>query len=181
MQALGKFTRAAVLMLPVLLTSCATMNVNSYRERNFDPQRYRTYAWAPAEELRTGDPRLDNNQIFDAAVREDIERLLASKGFMKAGTGKPDLIVHYHASVSQEIDVRELDRDYDYCENFDCRPYVYDAGTLFIDLVEPDSNRLVWRGWAEGSVDGVIDNQELLDARIAEAVEQIGQQLPRAQ
>lgn len=181
MHAMVRFARAAALLLPVvLLTGCATMNVDSYTEQNFDPQRYRTYAWAPIEELRTGDARLDNNEFFDTTVKEDVERALASKGFVKAAGGKPDLMVHYHASVTQEIDVREIDRAYAYCENFDCRPYVYDAGTLFIDLVDPATNRLVWRGWAEASVDGVIDDQDLLDQRIGEAVEQIGARLPRA-
>jgi hypothetical protein len=56
---------------------------------------------------------------------------------------------------------------------------VYDAGTLLIDLVDARTNRLVWRGWAEGSVDGVIDNQEWMEARIDEAVTRILERLPR--
>ncbi len=170
-----------MLTLPVLvLAGCATMNVSSYAERNFDPARYRTYGWGPSEELRTGDARLDNNELFDAAVRADVERALAAKGFVKAATGTPDLLVHYHASVGQEIDVREIDRGYAYCEDFDCRPYVYEAGTLFIDLVDPATRRLMWRGWAEGSVEGVIDDQTLLERRIADAVDRIAARLPRA-
>jgi hypothetical protein len=38
----------------------------------------------------------------------------------------------------------------------------------------------VWRGWIEGSLDGVIDHQDWLDARVDDAVTRILQQLPRA-
>ena len=61
----------------------------------------------------------------------------------------------------------------------DCRPYVYEKGTLFVDLVDPRTNQLVWRGWAEGSIDGVIDHQQWMEARVDEAVTQILARLPR--
>ena len=33
------------------------------------------------------------------------------------------------------------------------QPYVYEAGTLLLDFVDTRTNRVVWRGWAEGSVE----------------------------
>ena len=33
-----------------------------------------------------------------------------------------------------------------------------DKGTLFVDLVDPASGKVLWRGWAEGSLDGVVDS-----------------------
>ena len=91
-----------------LATGCATMNVNSYIERGVDLRQYKTYGWAPPDTWSTGDPRLDNNRFFDERVRAQVEKELARRGFEKTAT-QPDMLVHYHASVSQEIDVRELD------------------------------------------------------------------------
>lgn len=34
-----------------------------------------------------------------------------------------------------------------------------DAGTLTLDLVDARTGRLVWRGWAERSIEGVLDNR----------------------
>ena len=99
-------------------------------------------------------------------------------GFEKTATRQPDMLVHYHASVSQEIDVRELDNSKSYCADHDCRPFIYDKGTLFVDLVEPRTDKLIWRGWAEGSLDGVIDNQTWMESRIDEAVTKILTRLP---
>jgi hypothetical protein len=170
---------AAVALSAIVVAGCATMNVSSYVERGIDVRLYGTFNWGPADTFSTGDPRLDNNRFFDERVRMQVEKELAGRGFVKVLSGTPDLFVHYHASVTQEIDVRNLDREYGYCANTDCRPYVYDAGTLFVDLVDRRTNRLIWRGWAEGSVEGVIDNQDWMEARVDAAVTRILERLPR--
>ena len=163
----------------VWLAGCATMNVNSYAERGVDFRQYRTYNWAPPDTWSTGDPRLDNNRFFDERVRAQVEGQLARRGFEKTSSQQPDLLVHYHANVSQEIDIRQLDSSTHYCANYDCRPFIYDKGTLFVDFVEPGTGTLIWRGWAEGSIEGVIDNQTWMESRIDEAVAKILERLPR--
>jgi hypothetical protein len=154
------------------------MNVNSYIERGVDLRQYRTYGWAPPDTWSTGDPRLDNNRFFDERVRAQVEKELARRGFERTDAESPDMLVHYHASVSQEIDIRELDSSESYCANNDCGPFVYDKGTLFVDLVEPRTDTVIWRGWAEGSIDGVIDNQARMESQIDEAVVKILARLP---
>jgi hypothetical protein len=161
-----------------LAAGCATMNVNSYAERGADLRQYRTYNWGPPDTRSTGDPRLDNNPFFDERVRAQVEEQLARRGFSKGASARSDLLVHYHASVSQDIDIRQLDRSTSYCANHDCKPFIYDKGTLFVDLVDSRTDKLVWRGWAEGSVDGVIDNQAWMESRIDEAVAKILARLP---
>jgi hypothetical protein len=174
---LNRRARWAVLAMAGLWAAgCATMNVNSYLERGADLRQYRTYDWGPVAHLSTGDPRLDNNRFFDERVRAQVEKELASRGFEKAA--QPDMLVHYHASISQEIDVREFDDSDSYCADHDCRPFIYDKGSLIVDLVEPRTDRLLWRGWAEGSIEGVIDNQSWMESRIDETVARILNRLP---
>jgi hypothetical protein len=160
-----------------IAAGCATMSVNSYVERGTDLRQYQTYNWGPPDTWPTGDPRLDNNRFFDERVRAQVEKEMARRGFEKTSE-QPDLLVHYHANASQEIDIRELDSSGSYCADHDCRPFIYDKGTLFVDFVEPRTDTLIWRGWAEGSVDGVVDNQEWMESRIDEAVTKILTRLP---
>jgi hypothetical protein len=80
--------------------------------------------------------------------------------------------------VSQEIDIRQLDHPSSPCADHDCRPFIYDKGTLFVDLVDPHTHKVIWRGWAEGSIDGVIDHQAWLESRIDDAVAAILARLP---
>ena len=90
------------------LWGCAPMHVNSYAERSAAFQQYRTFAWGPADTKSTGDPRLDSNRFFDERVRlkwRKSSRVAASR----RPRSSPDLLVHYHVNVSQEIDVRQLD------------------------------------------------------------------------
>ncbi len=162
-----------------LAAGCAaSMNVNSFIERGVELREYRTYSWGPADTGSTGDPRLDNNRFFDERVRAQVEKELARHGFEKTAAREPDVLVHYHTNVSQEIDVREFDNSEWYCADHDCRPFIYDKGTLLIDLIEPDTTKVLWRGWAEGSFDGMIDNQTWMESRIDEAVARILARLP---
>jgi hypothetical protein len=129
--------------------------------------------------MSTGDPRLDNNRFFDERVRSQVEKELAKRGYEIITSGAADLVVHYHANVAQTIDVREIDEGFRSCENEDCQPRVFDKGTLFVDLFDARTKTLVWRGWAQGSIDGVIDDQAWMEERIDEAVARILQRLPR--
>ena len=172
-------TVAALLAVALTAAGCSSLTIDSYAERDFNPQRYHTFNWGAPDVVSTGDPRLDNNQFFDERIRLQVERELASRGFEKTATQAPDVLVHYHASVTQKIDSRNLVAEYDACGAGNCAPYVYDAGTLFIDLVDRRTNRLVWRGWAAGSIEGVIDDQEWLEKRIDQVVARILDRLPR--
>jgi hypothetical protein len=44
--------------------------------------------------------------------------------------------------------------------------------------VDARTNKLVWRGWAESTFDGVVDNQQWLERRIDEGVARILQTFP---
>lgn len=160
----------------LVIGGCAATRVGSYVERRADLSGYRTYEWAGPDTFSTGDPRLDNNTFFQERVQMSVDRVLAAKGFEKASAGTSDLVVHYHASVTQQVDVNGADQKYGYCT--DCRPFVFDAGTLTLDLVDRRTNTLVWRGWAEGSIDAAVADQNWMEQSVDEAVAVILKRLP---
>jgi hypothetical protein len=158
-----------------LAAACAPVRVNASLERGMDFTRYSSYAWAANDQFTTGDPRLDNNEFFENRLRTTAERILGERGFEKASGTTADLIVHYHANATQRIDVNALDRQYGYCE--ECHSSIYDAGTITIDFVDARTNTLVWRGWSEGTFEG-IDSQDLIESRVDQAVTKILRKLP---
>ena len=169
----------AAVFVALTLGGCASLDVGSYKVRGFDAGRHRSYAWGPADAHPTGDPRLDNNRFFDERVRARVEAELGRRGFEKpAAGGQADLLVHYHLNVRQRIDAGTIDRQTSVPSETESRPFVFDAGTLVLNLVDGRSGILLWRGWAEGSLQGVVDNQASLDARVDEAVTAILRQLP---
>ena len=159
---------------------CATMNVSSHLERNVTFSDYVTYNWGPPDNLPVGDPRLDNNPFFRDHVMGAVEKQLLAKGYEQAVTGQPDLLIHYHASVNQRLDVYQVDSQYGYCYG-NCNPQVVDfeEGTLMVDIVDAKTNKVVWRGWAQDTMNGIIDNQQRLEKQVDEGVTKMMLLLPR--
>ena len=173
-QRISAITLAAAAVLSMAACGAAT-RVNASLERGMDFTQYKSYTWAADDRFSTGDPRLDNNEFFENRLRGTVEQVLGARGFEKTSAAAAGLVIHYHASITQRMDVNALDAKYGYCES--CHSSIYDAGTITLDLVDARSNRLVWRGWSEGSLDG-IDSQSLIEARVDEAVTKILQKLP---
>jgi hypothetical protein len=165
---------AATVVALFALAACAPLTVRSYVDNGVDLSRYRTYDWQ-AESTWTGDPRLDANPFFHDYLRTAIESELLAHRIERTTYGMADLLVHYHASTTQQFYTRGEEGN---SPCTDCRLEVYDAGTILIDFIDARTEKLVWRGWAEGGIDGVIDNQTWLERRIDEAVSRIFERLP---
>lgn len=159
---------------------CTTMSVSSHIERDVVFSDYVTYDWGPPDRYPVGDPRLDNNPFFTDYVMGAIEKALDRKGYERALTGDVDLLIHYHASVSQKVDVYAADAAYGYCYG-DCeqRAVEYEQGTLVVDIVDTRTSKVVWRGWAQDVMDGIIDNQQRLENQVDEGVTKMMLLLPR--
>ena len=98
---------------------------------------------------------------------------MAANGFERAdASATPDLLIHYHAAINERIDVDEIDRRYGYCATADCRPRVtrHEAGTLVVDIIDARTQRLIWRGWAQDSVEGVLGNRDRVRQTVEDGV-----------
>jgi hypothetical protein len=172
---------AAAAVILLALTGCATMAGGSYVARGVDFSAYRTYDWGPADALPVGDARLDNNAIFQDHLQGEIEKQLAERGVARAMPGtKPDLRIHYHASVERDYQIHEVTAPFGDCPSYDCQPRVreFEAGTIVLDFMDAFTNQLVWRGWAKDSLDGIIANQERLERQVDAAVTIMLRDLP---
>ena len=159
---------------------CAVMTVSSHIERNVNFAEYLTYDWGPPDNLPVGDPRLDNNPFFQDYLQGAIEKGLAARGYERAENGGADLLVHYHASVNQRVEVSSVDQRYGYCyEDCEARVIEYEQGTLIIDVVDPRTGKVVWRGWSQDTMNGVIDDQQRLQKQVDQGVTKMMELLPR--
>jgi hypothetical protein len=176
--------RATTLVVAGLLltTGCATLRVSSHTDRGLVWSKYKTFDWGPADALPVGDPRLDKDPFFQDRVEGAVEKAMAAHGFARSATSeRPDVLVHYHANVTERLDIDQIDRGDLSCATADCQSRVtrYEAGTLIVDVVDAASNVLIWRGWAQGSLDGVLENRDRLRRRIDESVRLMFETLPQ--
>jgi len=164
--------------LAIAATGCATLNVSSHVQRGIDFATYRTFDWGPADAFPAGDPRLDRNPFFRDQVEGTVEKGLAAKGFERSTSGIPDLMVHYHASISQRIDVDHVDHQYGDGDVGRTGVIEYEAGTLVLDIVDAKTSKVIWRGWSQGSVEDLLNNQDRMARRIHEGVTRMLARLP---
>jgi hypothetical protein len=178
-----RYLRAALFFIPALaLASCAsTMSVSSHVDHTANFMSYRTYSWGPADALPTGDPRLDKDPFFKDQFQGAVEKQLALKGLALITSGNPDLLVHYHANISEKLDVSGIDLPKAYCIGEGCQADValYDAGTLVLDIVDAKTNKLIWRGWAQDAMKKMLDDQNEMAREIKQAVPRMVDQFPK--
>ena len=165
----------------LVIAGCASMNVSSHVERGLNVSRYHTYDWGPADALPAGDPRLEQDSFFQDHLRGEVEKAMARRGFEWSMTDRPDLLLHYHANITERVDVDRLDTQRGYCGENGCDvPTVrYEAGTLVVDVIDARTNRLIWRGWAQGAVAGMLADQDVMARQINEAVARMFNQFPK--
>ena len=74
------------------------------------------------------------------------------------------------------------DSSYGYCSQPGCPADVvqYEAGTLLLDIVDAQTNRLIWRGWTQNSVGDMLEDRDVMARTIDKAVARMLQRLPPA-
>ena len=165
------------------LSACATMNVSSHVERGLDFTQYHTWQWAPADALPASDARLDN-PFFKDHFQGAVEKALSARHLVQTGSDSdaPDLLVHYHANIAPRMDVNRGDQSTGACYDGDCTVRVLDTdvSTIVLDVVDAHTNRLIWRGWAQNPVEGVLDHPQRFESRISQAVTRMFARFPRS-
>lgn len=139
-----------LLVTGMLLASCATPpGIQTTLDPQADLTKYRTYTFLE------GGPKTEGN-IADKRVNDRLRHMIAvrmgTRGYMPAPAGEVgDIGVHFAGKVVPKQSVLMVGRPgpYDYgwgrTELGGYDTMGYREGTLYIDLVELASNRLVWR------------------------------------
>lgn len=147
------------------------------RGTDFSP--YRTFAWGPSDALPTGDPRLDNNPFFQERVRAAVEAELTNRGY-ELVSESADLLVHYHASVRDRVDVFETDREYGYDPEGSTQVVQYEEGTLVVDMADAATKRVLWRGWAQGDLGSALADRDRMERHVQDGVARMFEEFPAA-
>lgn len=174
------------LLIPVLVAAaaaagCLTLTpVSSHVQRGVDFARFRTYDWGPADALPVSDVRLRENPFFVDDVHGAIDTELRQRRLVRATSERAELLVHYHAAVTERLEVESRPGRFRDCVGDDCRPTVqeYAAGTLIIDILDASTGQLVWRGWAEHRLEDMQDDPVMVQRRVQAAVRRIFETFP---
>jgi Domain of unknown function (DUF4136) len=180
--------RLAGALLVLGLASCSSVKTST----NYDPNsvqalsQYRTYSWLPMKE--GADPRV-YNPILQARVQQAVDRKLASRGYQKVEEGQEsDFKIGWHGAIDEKVDVDYVNSYYGYGWDPWYDPFYgpvayggagvshpvvreYREGTLILDVVDADANKLVWRGTAQAELSEKMDankSQKLINEAVDE-------------
>ncbi len=179
-----------VLLLPLAGCARVLQADNQYiYDTSIDFSKFRTFNWYSAEvpKPRAGaGPQF--NLLLDQRVREAIASELVKQG-LRPEVENPDLIVAYDLAV----DTSQAPTDYTFPAGFG---YGYSywfgyrfryitnglagyqpiqalpLGTLVIDIIDPDTNRLIWRGYSEAGINPTSQDMERINLAVADIMSQ---------
>ena len=161
-------TRHAGLVFGLLLGSAVAVSaqVKVDFDKDADFTRYKTWSW------RRGTPA--PNPVADKRLREAIEARMAAGGLKRTEQGG-DLEVVYHAAGENRIGVEKLGyKEPDFQTEAKRVTYVR-VGTVMLDMVDAKTQKVVWRGEAEGVAN---PSQSDVTAKIDAAVGQLFAKFP---
>ena len=141
--------------LLALCTACAPVTTRWDYDPEADFTHYKTFNWMPADDQADRADQADkdwDHPFVDKRIEQALISALKSKGFEKT-VAQPDLLVAYRFTVKQKTAVHVYDPPYPYHPYWGPQPTQVQhlsEGTLIIDLVDPQTRQLVWRGWGVG-------------------------------
>jgi Domain of unknown function (DUF4136) len=140
-----------------------------------DFSKYHTYKWVPIESNR------HPNQIVDAEIKEAVDKQLASKGLTKTDGDQADLDVAYQVAVGRE---RQWDAfgsgrglRWGGLGTGTATSSTIANGTVAVDMYDPSSRELVWRGQATKTLDSST-NQEKTQKNLNKAMAKLFKHFP---
>jgi hypothetical protein len=174
------FVKVFIGLVILNLFSCASSEIFTDSDTSVNISRYQSFAWYPVsnEELANN---AFNNQIIENNIKTEASSLIQQKGYV-ANIDSPDIIFEYHIMVEKKIRQEQQpiynNNPYNYrnmgnynpnwrgpnlnnINNFNNAPYIigyktldipYEEGTFTINGIDRRTNRLVWRGWAVGTI-----------------------------
>ena len=196
--------KIAILSVLFTLTACSTIKVSTDFNVEYDFNNLTTYAWMEPKQAIPKNPLVDND-LMNERVRRSVAKQLTSQGFAKAeGDNSADFLITYHISTETKISIKRFHNlygYYPYCWNHcflynrfygydyfhgyryghygpddDISVVQYQQSTFMLDIIEPATNKLIWRGVAKRQLPS--GNAQQRDIYIDEIVTAILAQFP---
>jgi Domain of unknown function (DUF4136) len=132
------------------------------------------------DEPNNDDPMLQNSITYHA-LHNDLVSNFQERGYV-IDSAKPDFAVAAYATSRQRLNVEDYDYGYPYWRHGWWGPVVptvteYTEGTVVVDVVNPTTKELLWRGQG---IAAVSDDPQTYAKELARTVEKIIEHFPEA-
>lgn len=168
-------TKLATIASLTLSSAASAQGVSYDYDKGTDFSKLKTYAWVSGTNLRD---ELNHKRIMDA-----VDAQLVAKGFTRVDpSANPDVLVAYHASFNQNLEINGFSSGWGgyrwgAARSGSARVDQITTGTLVVDIVNAKSKTIVWRGVATKELDEKA-SPEKRDKNINKAAEKMFKNYP---
>ncbi|NOQ14076.1 MAG: DUF4136 domain-containing protein [Methyloprofundus sp.] len=180
----------------IFLSGCSSLSLSTDYDKKIDFSNFNTYRWHANNEHNEASLKY-LNPIMDQRIRSTIDQKLQTQGYTKASTSinPVDFLVNYSIVIEDRADIRTYNNyngmypGYAYRGGYgyyggmgyssvsNTQVTHYKQGTLIIDIINPETDKLIWRGAADGRLPNDTNRNEQ-DALVQKYVTRILAEFP---
>jgi hypothetical protein len=160
-----KMVAPITLALVTLAGGLAVAETNSYFDKGYEFTTLKTFDFKMQRRI-SSDP-IANNQLWADEIRKDLTQDLQSNGFERVANGeRADFLVAFYVGLKEKYDVRFMDYGYPgswgrrrfhwawgWPSDLDVWRIPYTDSTLIVDIIDGQTNQLIWRGYDTNTID----------------------------
>ena len=164
----------------VMMGALVSADTNSYFDKGYQFRALKTWDFKTQRRIST-DP-IANNRIWGDQIRSELSKEMQTNGFERAGqSGHADFLVAFYVGLKEQYDVRFMDYGYPgfwgprrfgwawgWPNDMDVWRIPYTESTLIVDIIDGQTNQLIWRGYDTNTID-----MKKPDKRLDRAVDSI--------
>lgn len=149
-----------VLTLSAFLSGCAGVSVKQDYDNSTDFSRLKTYAWQP-QALKESKNETEDNSLVSDRVVNSVDAVLSGKGYQKNSNGQADFLVDYNYTITKTAESgngssvsvgTSFSRGFSFSSiglGFANRSQNEEIEKLSVDVLNPLTGKLIWRGFVE--------------------------------
>lgn len=181
-----------VALFSLALTACSSVSVSTDYDQDADFSELKGFNWLPESAVVEKESAYLNNRIMDVRITKAIDKQLVAQGFKFASTA--DFYINYSITSEKKTDIRSYDNYSGYGPSWgwgvgyghrgmslsastETRIDEYQQGSLIIDVIDPKSLELIWRGVGSKRLPESTDAAEM-DKLVANIVQSILEKFP---
>lgn len=165
---IARLTGILGIVLCVFIGLAEAQTVQTDYDRSFDFSKLKTFNFAL--QRRSANDSLAKDTLNDGRIRTALAAHLTVSGFRMESAAAPDFAIAYYVTARNKVDLQEY-RYGPLLGRRDIRVDQYTQGTLTVDIIDPATKKLVWRGYSSGAIE-----LKDVDEKINKAVEKLVKQ-----
>lgn len=165
----------------IFISGCSSLSLSTDYDNKIDFSNFKTYRWRQENEHNKASV-VYFDHIMDQRIRSTIDAQLQSQNYQLATDAEPvDFLINYSIVIEDRADIRTYNNyngmypgytyragygpygrgvGFGYSSGSDTKITHYKQGTLIIDMINPETDKLTWRGAADGRLPKGTDRKE---------------------